>query len=198
MSQIIDAKGKPCPTPVLMAKGAITAGENAFTVLVDNPTAVENLKRLAGNQGFTAAVSQAEGGYSVAFSRTGCVSCEQAVSAPLPVPGTDWAVFVGRDTVGDGDRELGTNLMRMFFYTLAEGDALPESVLFMNDGVKLPTLDDQVAAHVQTLTDRGVEVLVCGTCLSFYGLTDRLQAGTVSNMFDIVSRMQAAAKVITL
>ena len=73
-----------------------------------------------------------------------------------------------------------------------------ESVLFMNDGVKLPTLDDQVAAHVQTLTDRGVEVLVCGTCLSFYGLTDRLQAGTVSNMFDIVSRMQAAAKVITL
>ena len=68
----------------------------------------------------------------------------------------------------------------------------------MNDGVKLPTLDDQVAAHVQTLIGRGVEVLVCGTCLSFYGLTDRLQAGTVSNMFDIVSRMQAAAKVITL
>ena len=55
-----------------------------------------------------------------------------------------------------------------------------------------------MAAPVQTLTDRGVEVLVCGTCLSFYGLTDRLQAGTVSNMFDIVSRMQAAAKVITL
>ena len=108
------------------------------------------------------------------------------------------AVFVGRDIIGSGDRELGANLMRMFFYTLAEGDALPESVLFMNDGVKLPTLDDQVAAHVQTLTDRGVEVLVCGTCLSFYGLTDRLQAGTVSNMFDIVSRMQAAAKVITL
>jgi len=105
---------------------------------------------------------------------------------------------VGRDIIGSGDRELGANLMRMFFYTLAEGDALPESVLFMNDGVKLPTLDDQVAAHVQTLTDRGVEVLVCGTCLSFYGLTDRLQAGTVSNMFDIVSRMQAAAKVITL
>lgn len=198
MSTIIDAKGKPCPTPVILAKQAMAAGEHSFTVLVDNTTAVENLKRLAGNQGFGAAVTQGEGVFSVAFTRTGCAACEEAVSAPLPAPGGDWAVFVGRDIIGDGDRELGANLMRMFFYTLAEGDALPESVLFMNDGVKLPTLDDQVAAHVQTLTDRGVEVLVCGTCLSFYGLTDRLQAGTVSNMFDIVSRMQAAAKVITL
>lgn len=198
MSTIIDAKGKPCPTPVILAKQAMAAGEHSFTVLVDNTTAVENLRRLAGNQGFGAAVTQGEGVFSVAFTRTGCAACEEAVSAPLPAPGGDWAVFVGRDIIGDGDRELGANLMRMFFYTLAEGDALPESVLFMNDGVKLPTLDDQVAAHVQTLTDRGVEVLVCGTCLSFYGLTDRLQAGTVSNMFDIVSRMQAAAKVITL
>ena len=68
----------------------------------------------------------------------------------------------------------------------------------MNDGVKLPTLDDQVAAHVQTLIGRGVEVLVCGTCLSFYGLTDQLQVGTVSNMYDIVTRMQRAAKVVSL
>lgn len=198
MSQIIDAKGKPCPTPVLMAKGAIAAGENAFTVLVDNPTAVENLKRLAGNQGFTAAVSQAEGGYSVAFSRTGCVSCEQAVSAPLPVSGTDWAVFVGRDTVGDGDRELGTNLMRMFFYTLSQSDDKPGAVLFMNAGVKLPTLDEQVAEHLKALTQAGTEILVCGTCLNFYGLTDQLKVGTVSNMYDIVTRMQRAGKVLSL
>ena len=51
MSTIIDAKGKPCPTPVILAKQAMAAGEHSFTVLVDNATAVENLKRLAGNQG---------------------------------------------------------------------------------------------------------------------------------------------------
>ena len=51
MSTIIDAKGKPCPTPVILAKQAMAAGEHSFTVLVDNTTAVENLKRLAGNQG---------------------------------------------------------------------------------------------------------------------------------------------------
>ena len=183
MSQWIDAKGQRCPVPVVLAKKAIAAGETSFTIEVDDPAAVENLSRLADHQGFTVAVRAP-------------TACQREAEAPLP--GRGYAVFVGRDIIGSGDRELGANLMRMFFYTLAEGDALPESVLFMNDGVKLPTLDDQVAAHVQTLTDRGVEVLVCGTCLSFYGLTDRLQAGTVSNMFDIVSRMQAAAKVITL
>lgn len=83
MSTIIDAKGKPCPTPVILAKQAMAAGEHSFTVLVDNTTAVENLKRLAGNQGFGAAVTQGEGVFSVAFTRTGCAACEEAVSAPL-------------------------------------------------------------------------------------------------------------------
>ena len=198
MSPIIDARGKACPTPVIMAKKAISAGESTFTVLVDNTTAVENLKRLAENQGFDAAAAEAEGVFSVTFTRTGCAACEEAVNSPLPAPGGDWAVFVGRDIIGDGDRELGTNLMRMFFYTLSQGEDKPGAVLFMNAGVKLPTLDEQVAEHLKALSAVGVEILVCGTCLNFYGLTDRLRVGTVSNMYDIVTRMQKAGKVISL
>lgn len=198
MSPIIDARGKACPTPVIMAKKAISAGESTFTVLVDNTTAVENLKRLAGNQGFDAAVTEQGGAFHLAFVRTGCAACEEAVNSPLPAPGGDWAVFVGRDIIGDGDRELGTNLMRMFFYTLSQGEDKPGAVLFMNAGVKLPTLDEQVAEHLKTLSAVGVEILVCGTCLNFYGLTDRLRVGTVSNMYDIVTRMQKAGKVVSL
>ena len=198
MSPIIDARGKACPTPVIMAKKAISAGESTFTVLVDNTTAVENLKRLAENQGFDAAVTEKEGEFGLAFTRTGCAACEEAVNAPLPAPGGDWAVFVGRDIIGDGDRELGTNLMRMFFYTLSQGEDKPGAVLFMNAGVKLPTLDEQVVEHLKALSAVGVEILVCGTCLNFYGLTDQLRVGTVSNMYDIVTRMQKAGKVVSL
>ena len=198
MSPIIDARGKACPTPVIMAKKAISAGESTFTVLVDNTTAVENLKRLAENQGFDAAVTEQGGAFHLAFVRTGCPACEEAVNSPLPAPGGDWAVFVGRDIIGDGDRELGTNLMRMFFYTLSQGEDKPGAVLFMNAGVKLPTLDEQIVEHLKALEAAGVEIQVCGTCLNFYGLTDQLKAGTVSNMYDIVSRMQKAAKVLSL
>ena len=198
MSPIIDARGKACPTPVIMAKKAISAGESTFTVLVDNTTAVENLKRLAANQGFDAAVTEQGGAFHLAFVRTGCAACEEAVNSPLPAPGGGWAVFVGRDIIGDGDRELGTNLMRMFFYTLSQGEDKPGAVLFMNAGVKLPTLDEQVVEHLKALSAVGVEILVCGTCLNFYGLTEQLRVGTVSNMYDIVTRMQKAGKVISL
>lgn len=53
-------------------------------------------------------------------------------------------MFVGRDIIGDGDRELGANLMRMFFYTSGPGEDKPGAVLFMNAGVRLPTLDEQI------------------------------------------------------
>ena len=198
--KIIDAKGKPCPTPVILAKQAIAGGEAAFLIEVDNQTAVENLKRLASSQGFAAAVQEADGAFTLEFSRNGetCPACEATADVPLPAPSRHYAVFVGRDIIGSGDRELGTNLMRMFFYTLASGDDLPQSVLFMNDGVKLPALDDQVVEHLKSLQSRGVEVLVCGTCLNFYGLSDKLRVGTVSNMYDILSQMQSVPKVITL
>ena len=47
MTNFIDAKGKACPIPVVLARQAITAGADALTIEVDNATAVENLKRLA-------------------------------------------------------------------------------------------------------------------------------------------------------
>ena len=198
MSYLVDAKGKPCPTPVILAKQAMAQGHTAFTVLVDNPTAVENLKRLGDNQGFEVAVREEGGTYALDFTKgEGCSACEEAVNSPLPAGG-DWAVFVGRDIIGDGDRELGGNLMRMFFYTLAQGEDKPGAVLFMNAGVKLPTLDGQVADHLKALSESGTEILVCGTCLNFYGITDQLKVGAVSNMYDIVTRMRKAAKVISL
>lgn len=192
MTKQIDAKGKSCPIPVVLAKQAISGGETAFTVEVDNQTAVENLKRLAASQGFSVTLHEEGGAFRLDFL--------QGTDAPSPLPAStqDYAVLVGRDVLGAGNRELGTNLMRMFFYTLASSEDLPHAILFLNDGVKLPTLDDQVVEHLCTLAAKGVEVLVCGTCLNFYALSDRLRVGTVSNMYDILSRMQAASKVISL
>lgn len=198
MSQVIDAKGKPCPQPVILAKQAMAGGASEFIVEVDNVTAVGNLQRLAGNQGFSAEVTEDSGVYRLAFTRTGeaaCTECAQPSGAAQP---KTYAVFVGRDIIGDGDRELGTNLMRMFFYTLTQSEDLPASISFMNAGVKLPAGDEQVVEHLKVLLEKGVEILVCGTCLNFFGIADALQVGTVSNMYDIVTRMQDAGKVISL
>ena len=69
----------------------------------------------------------------------------------------------------------------------------------MNSGVKLVAGDEQlIIDSVNKLIKKGAEVLVCGTCLDFYGLKEQLKVGEVSNMYDILGRMQEAAKTITL
>ncbi len=48
------------------------------------------------------------------------------------------------------------------------------------------------------LQEAGVEVMACGTCLEHLGLTDRLRAGRVTNMFEIVETLHAASKVFSI
>jgi selenium metabolism protein YedF len=86
----------------------------------------------------------------------------------------------------------------MFFYTLTQDENIPSYILFMNDGVKATTNNDQVIEQLITLSEMGAVILVCGTCLNYYNITDKLKVGTVSNMYDIVNAMKAVDKVITL
>lgn len=197
MGNLIDAKGKHCPIPVVLAKKEIDGGAAEFTVEADNPTAAENLQRLADSQGYRTTVQSADGVFTIEFTKAPCGQAAQQAASSLPAGGS-WAVFVGRETVGAGDPELGSSLMKMFFYTLSQSDDLPDAVIFMNGGVKLPTLNEQVCEHLRALAEKGVDILVCGTCLNFYGLADRLQVGTVSNMYEIVERMKQAGKVTSL
>ena len=65
MAVEIDAMGKACPMPVVLAKQALDGGENDVTVVVDNQIAVENLTRLAESQGMTAQSAQRGTGFAV-------------------------------------------------------------------------------------------------------------------------------------
>lgn len=196
----INAKGLECPKPVLLAKKALDEGNAVVEILVDNAIAVENLTRLAQSGGRDIKSMAVEGGFAVTISGGTGNPQEQK---PLPMiscaPQSGYAVFIGKDYVGDGDLTLGYNLMKMLLYSLSQSDDLPESVLFMNAGVKLAAGgEQQVVDSIKALIEKGVRVLVCGTCLNFFGLTEQLAAGTVSNMYEILSAMQQAGKVITV
>ena len=203
MTKIIDATGKACPMPVIMAKTEIEANHDSFIITVDNAIAVENLKKLAVSQSYDAVVSGSGERFEVRFITDGREIPETEMIV-LPdsiaaIRGTGkWVVFMGKDYIGEGDYELGSALVKMFFYTLSQADDVPESILFMNSGVKLPTLDEQVVSHLQALEDRGVKILVCGTCLDYYKLKGDLKLGEISNMYDITEKMFAASKVIAL
>lgn len=193
----IDARGKACPQPVILAKKEIDGGCRDLTVLVDNKTAVENLTRLGNSAGMQVTSGESGNGLFVRLTGEG-KTVENPVIA-CPATGNGYAVFVGKGVVGAGDPTLGYNLMKMALYTLAQGESVPAHILFMNDGVKLPAGEEQqVIDSLMTLAEKGSIILVCGTCLNFYGISDRLKVGSVSNMYDILGAMQRADKVITL
>jgi selenium metabolism protein YedF len=208
MNKIIDAKGKNCPMPVIMAKKEIDGGNNSFVVEVDNNIAVQNLQKLANSQGFITELKKDNEIFKVNFSKTSDVTineeeCEECNEILDKIEENkknlgSWSVFIGKEIIGAGNEELGKSLMKMYFYTISEGKDLPKSVLFMNDGVKVPTLNEQAIEHLMDLEEKGVEILVCGACLNFYGLEENLKVGKVSNMYDITNRMKEASKVITL
>ena len=193
MEHYIDAVGKACPQPVILARQALDAGQAPLTIAVDNPIAVENLKRLAAGRGITATAREAAGHFEVAFGQAG------QSAAPAPANRNGYAVLVGKDHLGEGDPTLGYNLMKMLLYTLSQEEGAPASVLFINGGVRLPAGEEaEVLESLHILAQKGAALLVCGTCLNYYGLTDALKVGTVSNMYDILAKMRAAEKVITL
>lgn len=199
MSKLVDALGQACPIPVIMTKKEIDNGEDQIITKVDNKIAVENLKKLAATTGFEVEVREEDGLYTVALSKE-CKSCKamlEELDQQNPAHKADYVVFIGKEYIGDGDQELGKNLMRMFLYTLTESADLPTHILVMNGGVKLVALDEQAVDHLKTLKEKGVEIIVCGTCLNFYKIVEELKVGQISNMYEILEKMQKAGKVIS-
>ena len=189
----IDAGGKQCPIPVIMAKKQLEAGEQDVEIVVDGPTQVGNLERLGDALGRPATSEPFGDKFLVKFANGETIKGASVAEADT------YAVFFNTNAIGTNSSELGGNLAKMAIFTLSESERVPSYVLFMNEGVKLPACDEpQIIENINTLIEKGTQVLVCGTCLNFYGIKDDLKVGTVSNMYDILGAMQEVSKVIKL
>lgn len=194
MMYTVDARGEACPKPVLMTKAAVLNGEEAIQTIVDNPAAVQNVSRYAASAGYICQSNEENGVFTLTLTK--------GLDAPGPQstsPGNaSWAVFCTENRIGAVDNELGHNLVRMYFYTLTQMDTPPAVIAFMNEGVMLPCQEEQIVESLKTLMEQGTKVLVCGTCLNFYNLSDKLGCGTVSNMYEILEALDSCGKVMKI
>ncbi|MBN2078378.1 MAG: sulfurtransferase-like selenium metabolism protein YedF [Spirochaetes bacterium] len=204
MSFIVDAKGLSCPQPVILTKKALEANHDV-TVLVDSETSRENVKRLASSAGCSIQVTEKPGGiFSLHIMKGPGASMEKAIPVeelPCDISGKPASkgpnVFViASDTMGKGDDELGTILMKAFIHTIQDLDDRPEVLIFYNTGVRLAVKGSPVLDDLKDLEGKGVKILVCGTCLNFFELTGEVAAGIVSNMYDIAGAMSGAGRIV--
>ena len=191
----LDCRGRACPEPVIQVKKTLdeTPHGASFTIDLDSETSRDNVRRFAESRGAGVRSEEGtEGGIRLTIKAPLDAETRGRRDAGKRPP----VVFITGDAVGSGDDKLGRILMEGFINTLTEQDRPPDRILFMNTGVKFTIQGSTVLDSLRKLTDRGCEILVCGTCLEFFSLTDKLSVGTVSNMFDIQGTLLEATSVI--
>lgn len=205
----VDAMGDACPIPVIKTKKALAElnGSGELEVFVDNEIAVQNVSKMAANAGGDVASEQiSEGKYRVAIRLAGDGTAgerdteekveEKQAEKTAGKEKKHTIVVVSSDRMGSGNDELGKVLVKGFIFAVTQLDELPEQMLFYNGGAVLTCEGADTLEDLKNLEAQGVEILTCGTCLDYYGLKEKLQVGSVTNMYAIVEAMSRADKII--
>lgn len=196
----VDAKGQACPMPVIMTKKAIGAmnGETQVEVLVDNAIAVQNVTKMAqslGGEVTTETISDAE--FKIKIQMGECSETDEAVEEESVVMvKSNKVIAIDSDRMGSGNDDLGKVLIKGFIFAVTQLEELPKTMLFYNGGATLTAEGSDSLEDLQWLTDHGVEILTCGTCLNYYDMSDKLVIGSVTNMYTIVEKMTEASLIV--
>lgn len=204
----IDERGKACPLPVIETKKTLEGMQSgeSLEVLVDNEIAVQNLTKFATQKGyevqaekkdeqlFSVVITLPQNMTTIQVNQT--EESEQEIDCiPSSIENGE-LVVISANTMGAGEEELGKALMKAFIFALTKQNHYPQTILFYNGGAFISCEDSDSLEDLKFLEAQGTTILTCGTCLNFYGLGEKLAVGDVTNMYDIVERMQNAKNII--
>ena len=99
-------------------------------------------------------------------------------------------------SLGRGNDELGAQLMINYLRTWAFRDDGPEVVACYNEGVKLAVKDSPALPMLEAIGQKGADIMLCATCVNFFGIQDTLGVGRVGDMKGIVEALATADKVV--
>lgn len=189
---LIDARGQACPKPVIMAEEALSKIEEGIVeILVDNEASVGNLSRFATKNAFYSETVKEDNYWRVKIVKG--YPCE--ISTEEKTAEKDILLVIATDTFGK-EEELGKMLVKPFFETLKVTKELPHTMFFMNSGVKLTTVNEEIIPILKEIEDMGVEIYSCGTCLKYYNLESELKVGYRGTSNHIVEGMKDFKKTV--
>jgi len=190
---IVDVRGQACPIPVIKTRKALDGmDEGTLEVLLDNATSADNVARTAGDLGCAVERTEEGGAIRLRIEKSPAAR-EPAAAGPREV---SCVAYVNTDRMGEGEEELGRLLMKAFLQTLKETAPRAKKAVFVNAGVRLTTAGSEHIDTLRALEALGVDIVSCGTCLDYYGLTEDLEVGRSSNMFEIVETLSRADRVV--
>ncbi|BCB96551.1 hypothetical protein JZK55_14730 [Dissulfurispira thermophila] len=203
---LIDARGHACPKPVLMAEDALLKiEEGIIDILVDNEASVGNLTRFAKKNAFYSETIKEDNywrvkivkGYPCEISESRGQKTEDRQKTTEQIKGTekDLLLIIGSDTMGK-EEELGRILMKAFFETIKVTKEIPHTIFFLNAGVKLTTMNEEIIPILKDIEAMGVDIFSCGTCLKYYNLESELKVGYRGTTNHIVEGIKDFKKTV--
>lgn len=198
---IIDCKGLACPMPVIKTKKYFDLEDSKETlVIVDNEVAKNNILRLAKGLKLNSSFEEENGLYKIQLAKGEFSKIEKEIYEEEIAPKKTVAptILVSSNLLGNGDDRLGETLMKVYINTLAESEVLPENLMFINGGVKLTCSGSDVLDSLNSMKEKGVNIISCGACLDFYNLKEELKVGEIGNMYQIIDLMNKSRNTIKL
>ncbi len=195
----IDAKGLICPKPLILTKKMLNevSVNEQFIVLIDNETSKTNVKRFLEDNKAKVEITREDKTYRLLVTKLGenisHSKAENYCEFPRTKKGNHIYILKTRSVAKD---ELGEMLTNGFLDTIKEVEPLPDKLIFYHEGIFLTLDDSPVLDKLQLLESLGVEILICGNCVIFYDVVDRVSVGKVSNAYDILQAFTNASHLI--
>jgi selenium metabolism protein YedF len=195
MMSEIDCRGKTCPQPVILTKEALDQRrEGELTIIVDNSSSCENVERFVRSHGCSVTIERRGQDFYLHIQKGN--AGDDAKLLQEKEKAKRIIVYTNSHLLGVGDEALGSILMKAFLKTLLDIETKPSRLILINSGVRLASEGSEVLETLRALSERGVEILSCGTCLDFYGLKEKVRVGVISNMYEITQTLLHADHII--
>ena len=104
-------------------------------------------------------------------------------------------IFNGNGMGQTSEQPLKDKLTKTFLTLVSQNGDLPRAICLYTDGVKLACEGSPVLDELRSLENRGVRLILCQTCLDYFGLKDKVHVGIVGRMGDIITTMWQADTV---
>ena len=94
------------------------------------------------------------------------------------------------------EQPLRDKLIKTYLGLVSQMQPLPKAICFYTDGVRLACEGSPVLEEVTRLEEKGVRLILCQTCIEYFGLAEKVRIGIVGGMGDIITAMWEADKVV--
>jgi len=188
-----------CETLVTLKHTINSADRGRVRVVLSSEKARDDLSRFAEGAGYSAQpLGQRGDDFLLEIQKRKPEEKERLEEVAVAERPRDSVLLISSERVGSPDESLGRMLMKKLLYSLTETEQRPTAIVIVSSGVRIAACDSESLEALRALEGAGVDIMVCSASVEFLKLTGKIAVGKVCDMYQIVERLLAASKTLSI